>query len=37
VKLLMEVLRTAAVPPPRTAGSGAQSGADSAAAPALPR
>ncbi len=37
VKLLMEVLRTAAVPPPRAAGSGAQSGADSDAAPALPR
>jgi DNA-binding transcriptional LysR family regulator len=33
VKLLMEVLRTAAVPPPRAA----DSGADSGAAPALPR
>jgi DNA-binding transcriptional LysR family regulator len=41
VKLLMEVLRTAAVPPQRAAdsgaGSGADSGADSGAAPALPR
>ena len=31
VKLLMEVLRTAAVPPPRAADSGAPSGADSSA------
>jgi hypothetical protein len=31
VKLLMEVLRTAAVPPPRPAGIGADSAADSAA------
>ena len=37
VKLLMEVLRTAAVPPPRAAGSSARSGADSGAAAALPR
>jgi DNA-binding transcriptional LysR family regulator len=45
VKLLMEVLRTAAVPPPRAAGSDSRSGADSSArsgadsgdAAALPR
>jgi DNA-binding transcriptional LysR family regulator len=37
VKLLMEVLRTAAVPPPRAADSSAHSGADSGAAAALPR